>query len=88
MPIWICRFMTSCRYNNSFFKATRIKHTKKYAAYAHNHKHIFGFLHDIFYFPVPKREVSMPDSFFGLKPLKRHMNVSLRLRVISRTFIR
>lgn len=40
------------------------------------------------YLPVPNREVSMPDSFFGLKPLKRQMNVSLRLRVISRTFIR
>lgn len=39
-------------------------------------------------FPVPKREVSMEESLLGLKPLNRHMNVSLRLRVISRTFIR
>ena len=39
------------------------------------------------YLPVPKREVSMLVSL-GLKPLNRQMNVSLRLRDISRTFIR
>lgn len=37
------------------------------------------------YFPVPKRDVSMFVSL-GLKPLNRQMNVSLRLRDMSRTF--
>ena len=39
------------------------------------------------YLPVPKREVSTLLSL-GLNPLKRHINVSLRLRVMSFTFIR
>ena len=38
--------------------------------------------------PVPKREVSIPESSLGLNPLKRQMNVSFRLRVRSYTFIR
>lgn len=41
----------------------------------------------IYYLPVPKREVSMSGDW-GLKPLKRQMKVSLRLRAMSRTFIR
>ena len=40
-----------------------------------------------YYLPVPKREVSMLVSL-GLKPLNRQMKVSLKLRDISRTFIR
>lgn len=39
------------------------------------------------YLPVPKREVSMAG-VWGLKPLKRQMKVSWRLRDMSRTFIR
>ena len=39
------------------------------------------------YLPVPKRDVSMSLSL-GLKPLKRQMNVSLRLRVMSRVVMR
>lgn len=34
------------------------------------------------YFPVPKREVSMLLSW-GLKPLKRQMNVSLENRIFE-----
>ena len=39
------------------------------------------------YLPVPKRDVSISTSL-GLNPLNRQINVSLRLRDISRTFIR